>query len=472
MDQDPVTPGTNPPMPKQPPVDAGAGANTNTNIDAGASTTAGPVNAGANVNTANSAASPMPDWVKNNPAVVAGPNGSVVEPATPAKKKRTGLIVLIVALIVLLVGFGAFAAWYFFYYSNPDKVAYDAIDGFLQQKTVVTNGLVTGRGKFDGGEVDITVNLNSRTNGANGESTVNAKINILDENGTSISEHDYEVELGGIVLEDGVIYLRLNKLADTMETLIKDTGSSVEMLEGSTLALYNLFEEVDGEWWRISIPEIIDDVVVDTEAANAAKETFTCVTKALRDDVNGQLAAVYKDHRFVVIEAKKDGVASSGNTEYDVTFDYDKYAGFVNAMADSELTNNMEACIKEAAGDEVTFDKTYVDAETLREAMEQVRITMLISNFGHELKALNVSAKNNETANFDAGFTFEHPSVTIAAPTNYRPVNELMDLIVEVVASMSMPEYGEGEGDLYYDDETDDWWLYDEDLNDNELEEV
>lgn len=447
MDQNPAMPGSNPSDPNHQPANAGMGTDAK--------------------NPA-SATNLMPDWVKNNPAVVAGPNGSVVDSAASPKKKRTGLIALIIALLILLLGFGSFAAWYFLYYNNPDKVAYDAINGFLQQKTVVTNGLVTSRGKFNGGEVMVMMNLSNRTNGADGESVVSIKINILDENGDSVSEHDYEVELGGIVMEDGVIYLRVNKLVDAIDLFLEDTGSSVEMLDEDTLALYNLLEQVDGEWWRISVPEVIDGIIDDSEVANSAKDAFSCLNKVMHDNVNSKIAAIYKDNRFVNIEAKKDGATGGGYTEYDVTLDYDKFADFINATTDSELASEAEACLRKVAGDSTNFDKTYTDADAVRNAMGQTRFTMLVSNFGHNLKAINMSV--DDDLELDAGFTFEHPVVTIDAPTNYRPISELMDLIVDSIVGILMPGYDDG--GLYYDEETGDWWLYEEGFDYDEFEEV
>lgn len=409
---------------------------------------------------------PMPaDGVKTAPVLEVGdeaapvtpPEGFVAVPAEQPQKKHTTLIVSILAVIVaLLVGVAA-AVWYFVCYSNPEKVAYDAVAGFLQREMVATNGIVTGRGKIgdDRFRFDIEIDGQNGT-GVSGESRATLKLTPVDANGQGLAEGDYEVEFGIIMLSDGVFYVRADKLTEAAETLAVEmdlnTAEELEVYE----TILGLLETVDGEWWRISVPELIDEFVTSSDLAQSSKEFYTCLMNVANSKSNRQLADIYSNHRFVNIE--KDTTAERNNlgTTYAVSLNYDEMANFSNAVLNTETVTGTENCLQRFVtdgldGEEVDFTDTETDAESLRQALGEMKISLVISDFGHELKAISVASGDNGAGNADyinADFTFLYPDVTIAPPSKYRPFDDLLELI-----GAALIELGDIDTDSFYDDE-------------------
>lgn len=456
----------------QNPVMQGSGGSTPNQNNQPANTNANPSAASAgNLSNGN-----IPDQTVNNPTMATGADGSAVAPAAPPKKKRKGLIATIIIILVLILGLGGAVAWYFLYYNNPEKVAFDAINGFLQQKTVVTDGTFTGRAKTDSGEVLITVGLNNKSTTTSGNSIVTIKASMLDANGELLSDNQYEVELGGIVLSDGVFYFRTGKLMDTIDLLMDDMSITIDDLDASGQAIYRLLSNVDGEWWQFDVADVVDNVIEDPVLARSTKEFYTCLVNVAHSDINGELASVYSQNRFVNITPSSNKAKASGVTNYSVSIDYDKMAGFSNALMESEIAKSAENCIHkyivDDLGGEVNFENTPAEADKIREGLEGTEFTLGIRDFGHELVSAGVSYKQDD-AEFAGDFEFSHPEVIIEAPENYRPISDLVDMLVEAITEMlgNTDEYDDM--DFIYDEETGEWIMIEDDINeDGNYEEI
>lgn len=395
---------------------------------------------------------------------------TIGQPTAPQKKSHKGLIGLIIALIiVILVAIGG-VVWYFMYYNNPNKVAYDAIRGFLQQETVVTEGLITGRGKIGDSEVLFTIGTNGKSKGTlAGESNVLLKLSILDANGEPVNDRQYEVELGGIIMTDGVMYLRTGKLMESIDLLLEDMSTTRDELDETYQAVYTILDNVDGEWWQISVPDIIDGVIDDSHIASSSKEFYGCLVNVAQEDVKGQIASLYSSNQFVGIK-KSNEQSTPGSTIYDVDLDYDKMADFMNATLETDAAKSAENCLRKFVVDDLggninAITKTTTNAEELKNALGDVKFSMTISNFRHELQQLDASTKQDD-GEVTAGFGFTHPDVTINAPENYRPINDLIEMIIEAIAELNGVDAPD---DLVYDDITNEWdFIDDENVNDIE----
>lgn len=453
MDQNPVMQGSGGDTPNQNNQPA------NTNANPGAAST-------DNLSNGN-----IPGQTANNPAMVTGADGSVVAPATLSKKKHKGLIAVIIIVLVLILGLGGIAAWYLLYYNNPEKVAFDAINGFLQQKTVVSDGIFTGHANTDNGEVLITVDLKNKSTTTSGDGTVTIKASMLDANGELLSDNQYEVELGGIVMSDGVFYFRTGKLMDTLDLFMNDMSVTIDDLDASGQAIYKLLSNVDGEWWQVDVDDVVDNVVEDPALARSTKEFYACLVNVAHSDINGEIASVYSQNRFVNIAPSSDKSKASGVTNYNVNINYDKMASFSNALLESEAAKSAENCIRkyivDDLGGEANFNHTPAEADKIREGLEGTEFTLGIRDFGHELVSAGVSYKQNDTE-FAGNFEFSHPGVTVEAPENYRPISDLVDMLVEAIMEMLGNNNEYDDMDFIYDEETGEWIMIEDDTNEGD----
>lgn len=398
--------------------------------------------------------------------------------AAKPKKSHKGLVALIVTLLVIIIAAVGAAVWYFVYYSNPDKVAYDAITKFLQEKTVIANGTVTGVINAGDKDISLVAGVNSKNNGLAGENILSVKAMALDANGEPISENDYEVELGAMILEDGIIYIRTGKVMETFDLILDDMSVEVDELDDSMSAIYKLLNNIDGEWWQIDVPDVIDTVIGKSEIASSAKEFYACIINVANEGVNSQLAGVYRNNQFVNLQKSSTLSSSSDIIEYSVDIDYDKLASFMGDMVETDYIKSTENCLNkfivEDLGGNITFDHTIPSAEEIKKEVSQLDIqTIGITNFGHELKTLSISyhpdKDDYDTYYINGGFEFAHPEVTVTAPEKYRPISDLVELIIETLMEMDgVPsEDLDNGGSFEYDEETDEWYFIDEEIGDD-----
>jgi len=436
MDRNPGTQGNNPPKPNtdlanDTPVEQ-ASTQTTTVVETVTTKTEEPVVADHTTD----ASRPMATEVVTETVTETNANQPVAQPAK--KKSRKGLVALIVTLLIIILAAAGLAVWYFAFYSKPEKVVFDAIDGFLKQETVVSEGLVNGEINFGNNKFLITAGLDSKAAGISSESTADLKLSILDENGELLSDYQYELEASSIIMKDGIIYFRIGKLLEAFDALLEESSVSSEDLDTDMLAVYETIEEIDGEWWQVNIPDIIDEVVGDPEEAAASKDFYAClIDVANSESVKKDLIAAYDKNQFLKIEK----TTAQGNlTDYDVSLNYEKLAAFLNMTDDSETARSIENCARKLDGfteaGNNTDDKPITAADLEADFGNLEALTLTISNFGHELKGVSYKISNDDEAEFTGGFEFEHPAVTVEAPESYRPVNELVEQIVAMASGL------------------------------------
>lgn len=458
MDQNPETQGNNPPKPNTDLANDTPAASTQTTtvVETVTTKTEEPVA----TNNATDTSRPMATEVVTETVTETNANQPAAQPAK--KKPRKGLIALIITLLIIILAAAGVAIWYFAFYSKPEKVVFDAINGFLKQETVVSDGLINGNINLGGNKLSITAGTNSKSAGVSSEGNVNLKLLATDESGETLLDHQYELEASGIMMKDGVIYFRVGKILEAFDALLDESSLSTADLNSDMQGIYEVIEEVDGEWWQVNIPDIIDEIVGDPEEATASKDFYAClIDVANSESVKKDIIAAYDQNRFFNIEKT---TAQGGNTEYSVKPDYEKLANFYNMLTDSETTQSIENCAKKLEGFsdvEVDTDVEPVTAADLESDFENIdSITLTISNFGHELKGISYKISNGGEADFAGGFEFEHPAVTVEAPENYRPVSELVEQIMVIASGIveaNSKDYPDYDYDYDYDyDEMDD----------------
>ncbi len=413
-----------------------------------------------------------------NPTPESTPVAAAAVNSANPPKKHTGLIVAIVAaILILLVGAGI-AVWYFVIHSNPDKVAFDAINGFLHEHSVTVTGSAYNEQTYHSYRTRSTISLDSKRGATNlpASSTITAGFAQY-ENNSDDPEVDLSLELGSVVFSDGIIYFRINDLMEAVDSALASSGLSRSRLDDYGKLLYGIGEKIDGEWWQFSLPDILDLISADnSESYSSIRNAYNCVFEAASGDIAGELASIYSENRFIGItkvsqSAFGDVKATSGNSLYELTFDYEKMADFINSLPNSDYANKLYTCYNNFVAAEdlddsgfiprrisaADFDK--VSAEDLAGSRntETNNYYLEISNFDHKLKSLYAYEKS-EDEQTEIHFYFQYEPVTISAPESYRPITELIEEVSVDVIKLSAAQQGI---ELIYDEEAQLWYLPD-----------
>lgn len=398
------------------------------------------------------AAAPNPDA----PAATA-PSENTVLLKPPKKKFSLAAIIGFVVFGLLLVGGIGFAIWFFAVYQNPQNIAFDAIDKFLSAPSVQTNGKVDFRTKNDEGEnyISFSIELSNKSKNLPNSTTAGLTISEVTESGSVVDDHTVDIDLGTAIMSDGVIYFQVANLKDSVDKIFTDQALTEDAFGA---AIYDVIETVDGEWWRISIPEVVDELDLGS-SAEPIKDLYSCVIDASKKDHSDQIAGYYRAHQFVNVEKTDEiGDANKGNTYYKVDLNYDNLAGFLNEMPNSDLTGDILVCVNDYAeatgGETVSKDEAEeITADDLKKDLpEDLNIYLQISDFGHQLETVSFNSKSDGEYDFTGAFSFTYESAEVKAPENYRPVSELVEEIVNILSAYMTftPDYGYD--DPYYDE--------------------
>lgn len=357
-----------------------------------------------------------------------------VEAAEVRKGRKTGIILGVVLVILILIGAGFFI-WYFAYYNQPAKVAADAVEDLIQSDDVMLKGGITLTPKHVGedGLQQVTINLNSSANRA--PSTTNLGLKMVYQNGSVV-----ELDLGTIMLQDGVAYLKIAGIMDALEAADAD-----EVLRTYAYGLYSLFELVDNEWWQISIPDLIAKLELPTDDAEQLNETYNCIVGALQKDQSGAVADFYQQNQFVDVERAKNaeledtfGIPSDtkGQSYYRTTLNYDNLAKFINYLSETPVAQDIYACVNDhIEGADLSaseFDET--SADDLKDILPaDSEITLGISNWQHRLQTVMAKLAYDDYT-VEVGLRIDHGVIAIDLPESYRPLSDLIDELTEILS--------------------------------------
>lgn len=441
------------------------------------------------INTAETVASPAP--AAGEPPVVKvveQGNETVVEavPATdaatgapvdtvvivkPPKKKKTGLIVgIIVAVLLLLGGIGA-AIWYFAVYQNPENVAFDAVNNLITAKNVSPHGAFTARVvENDDFSLNMTVTVESSSRHLPSENSLWLMLDLRDASGDPVTEDELKLKVGTIQMADGVAYLKLENLTETVDNILNLLLPATNCGPVATNCLPDPYDEVrsvfsevadliDDEWWQISLSDILDELDIETWQSDAIEELYTCALDAANADNSAELSRLYREHRFLSVEKFSNYDTHIDHaTPFSASLDYDALADFLNATKRSSTPvafyDCYNAAIKKAsehAGpehDEADFgdanlspdDSKDVTASDLKKLIPvDAEIILQIDEWSHTLRAVDASFDlNDEVATFSVAFDYtEHAT---SAPSEYRPIRELFEDLAELFADNEAPE--------------------------------
>lgn len=381
-----------------------------------------------------------------------GPIREFNEPAPAPKAKKSKLpVILLSVLAIILVAVGALAIWFFAYYSNPDRVVFDAVNNFTKAENVAiqNGGVVVKDFAEDGSGMMLQLQFDSASSKLPNATNVKAVLNIT-EPATNCGEFDanciddqesqefrFTADLGTIVMNDGVVYLQVSGLVDAFEQAGLSAEATPELAD-----LLSTVELIDGEWWQISLPDILETIEIDEEANQAITDAYACMIDLANSSLPGELGDIYNQHRFLEVAKIDDfqgNIASNGSSLYSLNFKAPELANFLNAVPNTAALNAYYDCFNkiEAFGETIgveEFNETTPEeiTESLDELPEDYVLIFEISNFTHQLESVIFGANIDQAVNKDepsvlGSFVLSYQSATITAPAEYRPITELFE---------------------------------------------
>ena len=313
----------------------------------------------------------------------------------PPKKKKTGLIIGIIVAVVVLIGGGIAAALVIMNMNRGDAVAKAiekvvngnipsnvAVDGTINLQSNSENSLVSG--------VEIALDAKASTSSMLNSSVAMVTMTFQEGETASFEFDEIYASNGDLYLKiDGATaaledYAKLMAVAgssevletdetkcvtdesgetkcagveevevdceegtDCSQTIVQDEGD--DMLSAMLEAYAGMLEVVDGEWLRISV----DELSQMTNTAGEDDSNTTCLVNFAGNIKNysNSVAETYNKNPFISSTTKNVTIAPKGNGPvYKVTFDSEKMDGFIGAMKNSSLGQELSSCVGDIDG--------------------------------------------------------------------------------------------------------------------------
>lgn len=201
-----------------------------------------------------------------------------------------------------------------------------------------------------------------------------------------------------------------------------------------------LVGKIDGEWWRISIPELIDvDEKLSAKEKVEAKKTYGCIVNFLSDaKTKVDYAELYQKHAFISLQPYEgDQKFDSEGKAYIIQFSSNKIADFGNALTSSFKGLGVKECLPEnvlndGSDDDVDGDDK-LSANDVDEMIRQWPTTIVtVKNnfFSHEVTGLYSNLKTDSDSYTGAvKFNFSNQVKEVKAPANAQPITKFSEEI-------------------------------------------
>ena len=369
-------------------------------------------------------------------------------PPKPGKKKKIiGIILGVVGLLIIVSA----VLLYFVWWQSPNKMVTDALLSVVTAEKMNNTGTLVIEAPSSDVKMTITTKGTTNNGALSGDATVKLEVEALDE--------DVVFDVHGVASDDGVLYVKIDKLRETVDTVIdaiikqqtqqyRDQGmteSDIAQVEdmakqqvSSMFSLDTLIPKVDGQWIRIA-----SDDLEDNEEAQCTADVMKDIQKD--KEVTREVMAIYDANRFIQVKDKVD--AKDGAPGFRLTGDRDKAQAFMSEFKKTETAGRLLKC------DSTIFDSVD-DAlkETDSSSNADIDFVVWVDRFSHKLKSLqlDVTSKEDETK-VSATYDFEIGQANeVVVPSDARDFKDIYDDITSSIqdsygVNASTDEY-------YYDD--------------------
>ncbi|MBQ9019878.1 hypothetical protein IJ096_00945, partial [Candidatus Saccharibacteria bacterium] len=414
------------------------------------------------------------------------------------KKSKKPLIITMVIIVILLLAAGATAA-FAIVRNQPEIVAADAITNLISANNLKLSGKInlnqplplSSRCFEFREDIDSSSNNSSSVSESVEDNVCNTKIipsvpavtNLtIDLNDVAQSQatssaattvtmtfnedtsKTVTLNISETFVKDGTIYLKIDGLKNTINTYlnIMDEDSSLSSGNSNYMAqteqlLDGILRSIDGNWWAISIPEIIDhESSLTTINKNGLKDAYSCVVSELNNTFskNNTIANIYRDNQFISIKDNKSnpsGTTKSGVSynNYTINIKPNEFTTFYNQSIKQLDTSAFQTCLDKSSllsnikiSDSLT--NSNLKSSDVASVIARVpAISVGITGWDHQLVALSVHDQFKDSdgdpygPTIDIDLNFDYPKdLNITAPSNAKSAIDLYDDIVESLMTL------------------------------------
>ncbi len=380
-------------------------------------------------------------------------SGSTFSPATSQtmqtatkKKPRTGRIVAIIIALVVVFSLVGLALWYFLYYNNVDKIAFDAIHGALATENLALDGEVVMNADPNNKDSEvqrIAFDFNTASTRIPSQGKVKVAIDMR-------KDPDFDLEVEYMQKADGIFYLRMDGLMEIM-----DRAGLTKEQKDSLTTTFELIEDVDGEWWEVSIVDVLKALEVDRTTADFSDQLYTCATDLGSSEYGKELADLYLQDQYKFVDIQKvsqidtDGhwfsyQAGFGESLYEVTLDKHKLADFINYLPETKVATTFVDCVNEAwrdyaKGMSSSYSSTkpadnLIDPDDIDEISaydikipEEFKLYLQIADLSHRLEKVIATYYEKDIMNLSFNLNLDYRKALVNPPSDYQPLTDLID---------------------------------------------
>ena len=368
-------------------------------------------------------------------------------------KSKKGIIFGAIALTVV-AGCGIAA----YFYSLPEKVAADAITGYIKQanKQMHMSGSIEIKPRQNNELASLLQNIRldfkSDTNHFNNNVSVN--FNLAMQGGQNIN-----FSLNAFVQENGVIYLNVDKLKDAFNKatsfmpIVPDGQNGAPSILG---LMQKAIGAIEGKWWRINVNETVNAVgdngqKMDQKEKEKVVSRYNCFVREIKKDLEqtDKVADSYRKSPFLAVKpANADDLKNNSTANrvketgmlYKASIDSNKLLEFIRDKKQLAEKSGIYSCFEEennqsedpSLDDSRDLDKTKEDhkdneeeAKKLAESLKNVYLG--VDFFTHQLKSFFIY-NSDKSYEFSGAISFDqNKAFAFNAPSNSRPITDLVN---------------------------------------------
>lgn len=370
------------------------------------------------------------------------------EPKAKKNKNHTKAV-LIAGGVIAVLGLGGLGTAYAIA-NTPENIALSAVASVFAAKQK---------------HVSSTFSLNlkdSRVVGVkSAQLTLDADINTDKEVSTTaelaVNFYDTKIKLSldTVILKDYTVYIKISQLKAAAKAVLEQYNQSVKSGDFSVDysdsddytstppyedIINQLVGKIDGEWWRISIPELIDvDEKLSAKEKVEAKKTYGCIVNFLSDaKTKVDYAELYQKHAFISLQPYEGYQKfDSEGKAYIIQFSSNKIADFGNALASSFKGLGVKECLPEnvlndGSDDDVDGDEKLSanDVDGIIRQWPTTIVTVKNNFFSHEVTGLYSDLKTDSDSYTGAvKFNFSNQVKEVKAPANAQSITKFSEEI-------------------------------------------
>lgn len=362
------------------------------------------------------------------PVVTAAP---AVKPEG-AKKSKKGLIIGIAAGVLVAGAAGGFGIAYAID-SKPENIAMSAVADFLGTKAMSVSGVLelssnSKNSELESARIDIKNDKNAQN-----ETNTSATLTVV-YGGEEIS-----ISVGSVVLKDYTIYIQLSGLKEAVKQAIEasETTGYADYAELYEDLIDTVVGEVDGVWWKIYIPDVVDAIdEISSSDKKEIKEAYQCFV----DSANNALAKqdkyvdIYKNNAFVSLEEYKgSGKSAAKGTPYKVKLDASKLTSYANAMTKEADSLGFDDCMKKVSSSySSSSESEEIKEEDIKKSIEdfpEIIVTIENGFFSHKINGIYY-ASNEDDVNGKIDIQFSRDVKAVSAPSGAKDITDLYDSVM------------------------------------------